>query len=101
MRRSDLNASLIYISRINNRNYNLTDGRIIELEGLLKASRSEVPLDTVRGVIHQQSLHGRILQYGKTLIDPSATQHPVTFHFIPKPVAHEERILRQQESYRT
>lgn len=72
----------------------LTDRRVIE-ESVFPSGGSETPLDSVEGVFLDQSLTGRIFNYGTIRLERNEASELRTLRFIPDPARFYDRVLRQ------
>lgn len=63
----------------------ITEERIIMHYGLLRSVFSEIPLDKVSGITINESLSGKICQYGHVIIESSAAISGVKVKYIKHP----------------
>jgi uncharacterized membrane protein YdbT with pleckstrin-like domain len=84
-----------------NREYILTDRRVVRQEGVLSISSFDAPLDKINNVFHTQSFMGRILKYGEVALETASEQGTTTFEFLSHPVAFKNAIVHQRELYKS
>jgi uncharacterized membrane protein YdbT with pleckstrin-like domain len=83
-----------------NREYILTDRRVVKQEGVFSVSSFDTPLDKINNVFHQQSLTGRLLKYGEVRLETASEQGITAFDFLSRPVDFKNNVVRQRELYR-
>jgi uncharacterized membrane protein YdbT with pleckstrin-like domain len=83
-----------------NREYILTSRRVVKQEGVLSISSFDAPLDKINNVFHQQSLAGRLLNYGRVGLETASEQGTTVFDFLARPVDFKSRIVHQRELYK-
>jgi uncharacterized membrane protein YdbT with pleckstrin-like domain len=81
------------------REYVLTNRRIVKQEGVFSVSSFDAPLDKINNVFHQQSLIGRLFQYGEVGIETASEQGTTVFNFLSRPVAFKNSLVRERELY--
>jgi uncharacterized membrane protein YdbT with pleckstrin-like domain len=81
------------------REYVLTNRRIVKQEGVFSISSFDAPLDKINNVFHQQSLMGRLFQYGEVGIETASEQGTTIFNFLSRPVAFKNSLVRERELY--
>jgi uncharacterized membrane protein YdbT with pleckstrin-like domain len=82
-----------------NREYVLTDRRVVKQEGVFSVSSFDAPLDKINNVYHQQSFFGRLLKYGEVGLETASEQGTTTFSFLANPLAFKNAIVIQRESH--
>ena len=80
--------------------YILTDRRVVLQEGVLSISSFDASLDKINNVYHNQSLLGRILNYGDVGLETASETGTTTFEFLSHPVGFKNSIVHQRELYR-
>jgi uncharacterized membrane protein YdbT with pleckstrin-like domain len=83
-----------------NREYILTNRRVVKQEGVFSVSSFDTPLDKINNVFHQQSLTGRLLKYGEVGLETASEQGITAFEFLSRPVDFKNSVVRQRELYR-
>jgi uncharacterized membrane protein YdbT with pleckstrin-like domain len=81
------------------REYILTDRRIVKQEGVFSVSSFDAPLDKINNVFHQQSLMGRLFQYGEVGLETASEQGTTVFSFLARPLAFKNSLVSQRELY--
>lgn len=83
--------------------YALTDRRLVHRDRLvpLREYWEDIPLDRVQDVILQQSLQGRMLNYGTLVVQSAATGGAIVMERIPNPRRVQKRILDARERVRS
>ncbi len=78
--------------------YALTDRRLVHRDRLLllRENWEEIPLDRIQDAILQQSLLGRLLNYGTLIIQSAATGGAIEMRHIPAPRRVQKRILDER-----
>ncbi len=84
-----------------NREYILTDHRVVKQEGVFAISSFDASLDKINNVFHEQSLLGRIFKYGDVGLETASEQGTTVFYQIPDPVAFKNCIVHQRELYKS
>jgi uncharacterized membrane protein YdbT with pleckstrin-like domain len=80
-----------------NREFVITDRRVVRNEGVFSVSSFDAPLDKINNVFHEQSLLGRIFRYGKVGLETASEQGTTNFDLMPNPVEFKNAIVRQRE----
>lgn len=80
--------------------YIITNRRVIWLYGILGKSSKEAPLDKINNVSHQQSLFGRIFNYGDVQLQTASEMGATVFAFIPYPAPFKSEIVNQMELFK-
>jgi membrane protein YdbS with pleckstrin-like domain len=81
------------------REFVLTDHRVVKQEGVFSVSSFDAPLDKINNVFHQQSLMGRLFQYGKVGLETASEQGTTVFEFLSRPLAFKNSLVSQRELY--
>jgi uncharacterized membrane protein YdbT with pleckstrin-like domain len=80
-----------------NREYILTDRRVVIQKGIFSISSFDAPLDKINNVFHRQSLLGRLLKYGEVGLETASEQGTTLFDFLSHPLDFKNSIVRQRE----
>jgi uncharacterized membrane protein YdbT with pleckstrin-like domain len=83
-----------------NREYVITNRRVVKQEGVISVSSFDAPLDKINNVFHEQSALGRILGFGDVGLETASEQGTTQFRMIANPVAFKNCIVQQREVYR-
>jgi uncharacterized membrane protein YdbT with pleckstrin-like domain len=83
------------------REYVLTDRRVVKQEGVFSVSSFDASLDKVNNVFHQQSFWGRVFKYGDVGLETASEQGTTIFHQVPDPVHFKNSIVREREYYKS
>ena len=81
--------------------YILTDHRVVLHEGVLSTFSFDASLDKINNVYHNQSLMGRLLNYGDVGLETASEAGTTTFEMLSHPVGFKNSIVQQRELYRT
>jgi uncharacterized membrane protein YdbT with pleckstrin-like domain len=81
------------------REFILTDHRIVKQEGVFSVSSFDAPLDKINNVFHQQSLLGRLFKYGEVGLETASEQGTTIFDFLSRPLEFKNTLAAQRESY--
>ena len=84
-----------------NKQYVLTNRRVIKLEGVFSTVSFDVPLDKINNVFHKQSFMGRLLKYGEVGLETASDQGTTIFSVLSNPMDFKNHIVQQRESYRS
>jgi uncharacterized membrane protein YdbT with pleckstrin-like domain len=84
-----------------NREYVLTDHRVVKQEGVFSITSFDASLDKVNNVFHEQSVWGRIFKYGDVGLETASEQGTTVFTCVPDPVNFKNSIVRERESYKS
>ena len=82
------------------RKYNIwavTDRRVIDESGIITHKAKESPIEKINNVDVVQTIVGRMLGYGKVMIQTAATYGESWINFVEKPKELQSAILRQLE----
>jgi uncharacterized membrane protein YdbT with pleckstrin-like domain len=77
-----------------NKVYVVTNLRVLKLEGLLSKSHRDASLDKINDLVMNQSILGRLLNYGDVQILTANEASGMTFHMLQDPVAFKRQILQ-------
>ena len=77
-----------------NKVYVVTNLRVLKLEGLLSKSHRDASLDKINDLVMNQSILGRMLNYGDVQILTANEASGMTFHNLQDPVAFKRQILQ-------
>jgi hypothetical protein len=80
--------------------YIITDRRVVLHEGVLSVSSFDASLDKINNVYHNQSFLGRLLNYGNVGLETASEMGTTTFELLSRPVDFKNSIVRQRELYR-
>jgi hypothetical protein len=80
--------------------YILTDRRVVLQEGVLSVSSFDASLDKINNVYHNQSFLGRLLNYGNVGLETASEAGTTTFELLSQPINLKNSIVRQRELYR-
>lgn len=83
-----------------NREYILTDRRVVRQEGVFSINSLDAPLDKINNVFHEQSFLGRLFRYGEVGLETASEQGTTIFEFLAHPVDFKNAIVRQREMYK-
>ncbi len=83
-----------------NREFIITDRRVVRNEGVFSVSSFDAPLDKINNVFHEQTLWGRIFKYGRVGLETASEQGTTIFDLIPNPVEFKNCIVRQRDRAR-
>jgi uncharacterized membrane protein YdbT with pleckstrin-like domain len=83
------------------REYILTDRRVVKQEGVFSITSFDASLDKVNNVFHEQSLLGRVFRYGDVGLETASEQGTTVFNKVPDPVNFKNSIVRERESYKS
>jgi uncharacterized membrane protein YdbT with pleckstrin-like domain len=84
-----------------NKEFILTDRRVVIQEGVFSISSFDAPLDKINNVFHRQSLLGRLLKYGEVGLETASEQGTTVFAFLSHPLDFKNSLVRQRELYRS
>lgn len=91
------------LDKIIQRNNNLwavTNLRIIDEDGVFSVNSKESPLDKINNVTYNQSIWGRIFNYGNVQIQTAAEIGATTYYMVEKPKKLKDTITTMQEEYK-
>ena len=92
---------LLYkIIQRNNNLWAVTNLRIIDEDGVFSVNSKESPLDKINNVTYNQSLWGRIFNYGNVQIQTAAEIGATTYYMVEKPKKLKDTITTMQEEYK-
>lgn len=92
---------LLYkIIQRNNNLWAVTNLRIIDEDGVFSVNSKESPLDKINNVTYNQSLWGRIFDYGNVQIQTAAEIGATTYYMVEKPKKLKDTITTMQEEYK-
>jgi uncharacterized membrane protein YdbT with pleckstrin-like domain len=92
---------LLYkIIQRNNNLWAVTNLRIIDEDGVFSINSKESPLDKINNVTYNQSLWGRIFDYGNVQIQTAAEIGATTYYMVEKPKKLKDTITTMQEEYK-
>jgi uncharacterized membrane protein YdbT with pleckstrin-like domain len=77
-----------------NKVYVVTNLRVLKLEGLLSKSHRDASLDKINDLVMNQSILGRLLNYGDVQILTANEASGMTFHRLQDSVAFKRQILQ-------
>ncbi len=96
-----LMCNLLYkIVQRNNNLWAVTNLRIIDEDGVFSVNSKESPLDKINNVTYNQSLWGRIFDYGNVQIQTAAEIGATTYYMVEKPKKLKDTITTMQEEYK-
>jgi uncharacterized membrane protein YdbT with pleckstrin-like domain len=96
-----LMCNLLYkIVQRNNNLWAVTNLRIIDEDGVFSINSKESPLDKINNVTYNQSLWGRIFDYGNVQIQTAAEVGATTYYMVEKPKKLKDTITTMQEEYK-
>jgi uncharacterized membrane protein YdbT with pleckstrin-like domain len=81
--------------------YIITDHRVVKQEGVISISSFDAPLDKINNVFYEQTVLGRILNYGKVGLETASEQGTTIFEYIPHPVKFKNCVVQERQSYRS
>ena len=81
------------------REYILTNRRVVKQEGVFSISSFDAPLDKINNVFHEQSLLGRLFKYGDVGLETASEQGTTIFAFLSHPLDFKNSLVHQRESY--
>jgi uncharacterized membrane protein YdbT with pleckstrin-like domain len=84
-----------------NREFVLTDHRVVKQEGVFSISSFDASLDKINNIFHEQSFAGRMLKYGSVGLETASEQGTTVFDFIADPVNFKNSIVQQRELYKS
>ncbi len=79
------------------REYVVTDRRVVKQEGVFAVHSFDASLDKVNNVFHEQTLLGRLFNYGLVGLETASEQGTTVFDYIPDPVRFKNSIVAQRE----
>ena len=85
------------------RKYNLwviTNLRVIDEFGVFSHNSKESPLDKINNITYNQSVLGRVFNYGNVQIQTAAEIGSTTYHTVEKPKELKDTITLMQEEYK-
>jgi uncharacterized membrane protein YdbT with pleckstrin-like domain len=91
---------LVKIIQRQNNLWVVTNLRIIDEDGLFSVNSKESPLDKINNVTYNQSLWGRIFDYGNVQIQTAAEIGSTTYYTVEKPKKLKDTITTMQEEYK-
>lgn len=83
-----------------NKVYIVTNLRVLKLEGLMSKSHRDASLDKINDLVMNQSVLGRLLNYGDVQILTANEASGMTFHQLHDPVAFKRQILQVRTTER-
>jgi uncharacterized membrane protein YdbT with pleckstrin-like domain len=90
---------LLKISDWKQREYVLTNRRVVKQEGVFSVSSFDAPLDKINNVFHNQTLMGRLLKYGDVGLETASEQGTTVFDFLARPLDFKNSLVHQRELY--
>jgi len=78
----------------------VTNIRVVDEYGVFSHNAKESPLDKINNVSYQQSLIGRIFDYGNVRIQTAAEMGATTYRFVTSPKHLKDTITRCQDEFR-
>ena len=78
----------------------VTNLRVIDEYGVFSHSAKESPLDKINNISYQQSLVGRIFDYGSVQIQTAAEMGATTYNFVTSPKLLKDTVTRCQYEYK-
>ncbi len=84
-----------------NREFVLTDHRVVKQEGVFTTSSFDASLDKVNNVFHAQTLWGRLFNYGDVGLETASEQGTTVFQKVTNPISFKNRIVHQREMYKS
>lgn len=81
-----------------NREYVVTDRRVVKQEGVFAVVSSDAPLEKINNIFHEQNLWGRLLGYGTVGLETASERGLTMFLLIPRPVEFKNVIVAQREA---
>lgn len=91
---------LFKIIQRNNNLWAVTNLRIIDEDGVFSINSKESPLDKINNVTYNQSVWGRIFDYGNVQIQTAAEIGATTYYMVEKPKKLKDTITTMQEEYK-
>jgi len=92
---------LLYkIIQRNNNLWAVTNLRIIDEDGVFSVNSKESPLDKINNVTYNQSLWGRMFDFGNVQIQTAAEIGSTTNYMVEKPNKLKDTITTMQEEYK-
>ena len=91
---------LFKIIQRNNNLWAVTNLRIIDEDGVFSVNSKESPLDKINNVTYNQSLWGRIFNFGNVQIQTAAEIGSTTYYMVEKPKKLKDTITTMQEEYK-
>ena len=77
-----------------NKVYLVTNLRVLKLEGILSKSHRDASLDKINDLVMNQSVWGRLLNYGDVQVLTANETSGMTFHRLHDPVALKRQVLQ-------
>jgi uncharacterized membrane protein YdbT with pleckstrin-like domain len=90
---------VLRVSDWKQREYILTNRRVVKQEGVFSVSSFDAPLDKINNVFHQQSFMGRIFKYGNVGLETASEQGTTIFSFLSRPLDFKNSLVHQRELY--
>ncbi len=84
----------------NNNLWAVTNLRVIDEFGVLSLNSKESPLDKINNVTYNQTIWGRIFNYGNVQIQTAAEIGSTTYSSVEKPKELKDTITQMQEEYK-
>jgi uncharacterized membrane protein YdbT with pleckstrin-like domain len=81
------------------REYILTNRRVVKQEGVFSVSSFDAPLDKINNVFHRQTLMGRLFKYGDVGLETASEQGTTVFDFLAQPLGFKNSLVHQRELY--
>jgi uncharacterized membrane protein YdbT with pleckstrin-like domain len=81
------------------REYILTNRRVVKQEGVFSVSSFDAPLDKINNVFHRQTLMGRLFKYGNVGLETASEQGTTVFDFLSRPLDFKNALVHQREMY--
>ena len=91
---------LFKIIQRNNNLWAVTNLRIIDEDGVFSINSKESPLDKINNVTYNQSIWGRIFDFGNVQIQTAAEIGSTTYYMVEKPKKLKDTITTMQEEYK-
>ena len=95
--------ALYFVYRIFERKVNIwvvTNLRVIDEYGIFSHNAKESPLDKINNVSYQQSLMGRLFNYGNVQIQTAAEMGATKYRFVTSPKLLKDTITKYQDVFR-
>ena len=95
--------ALYFVYRIFVRKFDIwvvTNLRVIDEYGVFSHNAKESPLDKINNISYQQSLFGRILNYGNIQIQTAAEMGATTNKFVTSPKLLKDTVTKYQDEYK-
>ncbi len=81
--------------------YIVTNFRIVKQQGVFSKSSFDAPLEKINNVFHDQTVWGRMWNYGNVGLETASKEGTTLFRYIPNPVGFKNVVIAQQQAIKS